>query len=448
MHSARSSTQIVRLEDLEIPSLPQAVLKVIELVNDPNVSVRALAGAVKQDPGLTAMILKLANSSVFHQRARVSSLDRALILIGLNAMRSLVFGVSVVQAVDVQSKNGVHLRRFWRDSLLRACVARAIAESCDRTLTEEAYVVGLLQDIGIPPLLQVDPTYAARLAAVRGCRQSLEAEECSAGGITHSEVVQRVCDDWHFPVLLAEPLAKHHTRPASTASAEPRLTLWQIAYTVGSLPIGADDLEEIYDPNLAQFVQECFGFDRVQFEDVLQTGLEVFASLREAYADLLPKGGDATAAVSVAQQLVAAAQDTNEWLSSLRVVVVEPSRVQRNITQRMLNGMNVRSVRCVESGADALQLCTEDPPDVVTTAFHLPDMSATELEAQLRAVPSLCDLKVLLISSDNKTTATDFLDSERLSTVAKPLRPRALRRGLSSLSRDATPQVRATETAV
>lgn len=433
-NTARSDQPIRRFEDLEIPSLPSAVLEIIQLVSDPNVSVRALGTAVKKDPALTAMVLKLANSSLFHQRSQVSTLDRAVVLIGLNAMRSLVLGVTVIQAVDKGESGGVDLREFWRDSLLRACLARVIAERFDRTLAEEAYLVGLVQDIGIPLLLRVDPTYAERFQQAKGCRQQLEAQERLGGGITHSDVVRRLCEQWRFPELLTEPLAKHHSRPPATQATDPTLTLWQIAYTVGSLPVGATDLQYLHDPELGDFVQQCFGFDRARFEDVLRGGLEAFEEVQDAYSDLLPAGGDAAAALSVARRLVGVAQDTHQWLSNLSVLVVDPSRIQRTITARMLKGMSVSSVHGAESGAEALALCQKSPPDVVTTAFHLTDMTAPEFEAKLREVPELRDLKVLLISSEDKLDSINFVDDGKLETVPKPLRPAELRRGLSSFS--------------
>lgn len=433
MDAARSNSTPPQLEDLEFPSIPAIVLRVIQLVSDPNVDLKTLRRAVEQDPALTSRVLKLANSAFFHQNAQVSTLDRALVLIGLNAMRSLVLGVTVIEAVDRSGPDGVDLREFWRDSLLRACIARALAERRHRMLTEEAYLVGLMQDLGIPVLLNADAGYSAKLADAGGCRLRLHRIETTAGGFTHSQVVDHLAKAWSFPELLRVPLASHHVRPTAEHTDDPTTALHQMAYVVGSIPVGAVQLDALYDPALVDFTEKCFGLDRVRLEQTLQSGLDAFEALRQPFADLLPETCDAASALSLARELIGVAQEAAQLLSKLRVVIVEPSKVQRRVITGMLQSMDVRDIRQAENAQEALEMCQADAPDVITTALHLPDMEASAFEAQLRSHPITRGVKVLVISSTPDIRRDAFVDQSQLGAIAKPVRVPALRRGLTGL---------------
>ncbi|TPV95240.1 MAG: HDOD domain-containing protein [Myxococcales bacterium FL481] len=433
METARATPSLSQLEDLELPSIPAIVLRVIQLVSDPDVDLKTLCRAVEQDPALASRVLKLANSAFFRQSARVSTLDRALVLIGLNAMRSLVLGVTIMEAVDRSGPDGLDLREFWRDSLLRACIARALAERRHRTLSEEAYLIGLMQDLGIPVLLKTDPTYASMLAEAGGCRQRLHRIETDAGALSHSQVIDHLAHAWSFPEVLRAPLADHHERPAAEHAKDATTALHQIAYVVGSIPVGAVQLDALYDPNLAEFTETCFGLDRVRFEQTLQSGLDAFESLRQPFADLLPDACDAASALSLARELISVAQDATQLVSKLRILIVEPSKVQRRVIHGMLQSMGAQDIRQAETGHQAIELCEADPPDVITVALHLPDMQAASLEAKLRSHPDTREIKVLVISSAPDIQRDAFVDQDQLAAIAKPVRVPALRRGLAGL---------------
>ena len=433
MHAAETTSATRRLEDMEFPSIPAVVLRVIQLVSDPDVDLRTLREAVEQDPALTSRVLKLANSAFFHQNAQVSTLDRALVLVGLSTMRSLVLGVTVIDTVDRHAAGGLDLREFWRDSLLRACIARATADRRHRNLSEEAYLIGLMQDLGIPLLLASDPGYAELLAEAGGCRLRLHRLEQEAGRLTHSQVIAHLARAWSFPELLCASLSRHHERPEAKHTEDPATALHQIGYVVGSIPVGATQLDALYDPKLGDFAQQCLGLDRVRFEQTLQTGLEAFEALREPFADVLPTSCDAASALSLARDLIGVAQDAARLFSQLRVVIVEPSKVQRRVLVGMLASMDIRSVRQADSGQQALDMCLEDPPDVVTTALHLPDMNAPEFEAKLRDDAATRRVRVLLISSTPNVERGDFVDKSHVAAISKPVQAPVLQRGLASL---------------
>lgn len=423
---------ISTLEDLEIPSISSVVLELIRLATDPEVTVRALATEIKRDPGLSARVLQLANSAFFHRGSSIATIDRALALIGVQTMRSIVLGVSVINAVQGHSGDKVSLQPFWRDSLLRACIARALAQETRPNLAQEAYLVGLLQDLGIPLLVQAMPNYGELQEASAGCRARLHALETDRGGLTHAQVIAYLCETWRLPSVLMDPLARHHERPPFRRVAKDVEVLCSIAYIVGSLPVGAEHLESLYDEQLSVFVERSLGCSARRFNGILDGAAIAFESLREPFGDLLPPGCSGDEALNLARNLVFVAEQEAKWLSELDLVVALPTKGQRDALHRMLRALGAANVVLVDSGAAALVACSERRRDMLITSYHLPDMTALELENGLRQRLHMTELRMLVSSMDD-FDEVPFSDPGRMKLLREPFNPAALKRCFADL---------------
>lgn len=430
--AAKMLTEL-RVEDLEVPSLSTVVVEVIRLAAEPNPNARALASTLKRDPNLSAQVLQLANSALYGQWSSVTTVDRALALIGLNAMKSIVLGVSVVNAVDDAGGDSIDLRSFWRDSLLRACVARELAREVRPKLMEEAYLVGLLQDLGIPMLLSASEAYRAVYKEAGGCRVKLHALESAGGGLTHSRVIAHLCVQWLFPELLTAALSGHHDAPPAGSTQDPALVLSQISYVVGALPLGAEGVQSLSDARLLAFLETSLGCPPGQFDVVLERAAQAFEALRAPFAGLLEPECDAAAAIGVVRGLIQLAQEGSKWFSGLRIVVVESSRVQQTIIDRMLRAMGSPGAHILDTGEAFLARYGELRPDVVVCSYHLSDMSAPELETALRTTEDADNVCFLVVSSDDKTDDSAFRDRRRVALLRKPFKPDALQQSFDGL---------------
>src|SRR5687768_18471470 len=110
-----------------IPSPPQALARVIQAASDPAVPVTTLAAAVGNDPGLSAQLLRMVNSSLYRRGASISTVGRAVAVLGNRSLRNLALCIAVQNCAG-KGLAGFDLSRFWEDSLQRAVASRMLAE--------------------------------------------------------------------------------------------------------------------------------------------------------------------------------------------------------------------------------------------------------------------------------------------------------------------------------
>jgi putative nucleotidyltransferase with HDIG domain len=188
-----------------LPTLPTVVRKLLEMCENPKISLAEIATIIAQDPVLAAKILKVVNSPIYGFPGRISSLTQALLLLGLNVARGLLLGVSVL---DIMQKSIVGL---WEHSVGCAIVARIIARRKGLKDPEEVSVAGLLHDIGKVFLSLKFPDLYSHVIAEAGGRAIFIAEaEKESFGVTHAEVEAWVGRKWNFPQGLVEQMAYHH----------------------------------------------------------------------------------------------------------------------------------------------------------------------------------------------------------------------------------------------
>ena len=154
----------------ELPSLPAVAVEVLRLTQSENASVAQIAQVIQRDPALTCKLLKTANSSLFGMPRTISSVQQAMMVLGLRTVKVLVLGFSLVEAMNGEKSGQFDYVAYWRRSLTTAIAARLLAEKHNRDLADEAFVSGLLCDIGI-------------MAAARTTRTSCAWAPCSPSSL-------------------------------------------------------------------------------------------------------------------------------------------------------------------------------------------------------------------------------------------------------------------------
>jgi len=199
-----------------LPSLPAVAVRVLELTSDEDVSLRELAKAITNDQALSSKILRTVNSSFYGLRQRCGSIDRALVMLGLGAVRSLVLGFSLVTALgDGDDDSPFDYVAYWRRGLYTAVAARLIAEAADVPQGDEAFLGGLLQDIGMVAMYQaLGERYAGVLAETNGDHHALVRCELTSLDLQHPDVGAMLAERWKLPEELVLPI-KYHERPTA-----------------------------------------------------------------------------------------------------------------------------------------------------------------------------------------------------------------------------------------
>jgi len=194
----------------QLYSLPAVAAEVIELTNCPRVDARALKDCIEVDPALTAKIMRVVNSSLFGLSREVVDLNQAIALLGTTPLKLLVLGFSLPENLFCEVARE-QLEWYWSTTLARAVAAREISEQLWDRPGDDAFLVGLLQDIGVLVLIgELKDTYAHFLEGVIDKRADLKRLEVESLGFDHTALSAALLQHWKMPELLVESITEPH----------------------------------------------------------------------------------------------------------------------------------------------------------------------------------------------------------------------------------------------
>ncbi len=197
-----------------MPSLSTTVSKVLEICNNPTTSPNDLNRVISLDPILTGHVLKLINSAYYSLPNKISSLTRAIIMLGINTVKNLVLGTSIVSSVGKsQSSKFFSMDEFWEHSLAVGVTAKALAarKELPPNEREEFFVAGLLHDLGKIPMINRYPEeYADILRTIEERKMLLSDAERETFGFDHGIVGDMIADKWQLTPALKSTMHYHH----------------------------------------------------------------------------------------------------------------------------------------------------------------------------------------------------------------------------------------------
>jgi putative nucleotidyltransferase with HDIG domain len=194
-----------------LPTLPHILLKLLDACNRDSQDLDGIAKMVGSDPVLSAKILKLVNSAYFGLPRKVASVGEAVVLVGTSGIKNLAMCACVFDAFPKPEGNGAFsLKSFWWHSLRCAFLARQMASEWDVCPPDEAFLAGLLHDIGKVVLwVNFTKSYGSLLETARQDSERLLAGESHLGA-THAEVGAWLLDRWQLNPSIADCVRYHH----------------------------------------------------------------------------------------------------------------------------------------------------------------------------------------------------------------------------------------------
>jgi HD-like signal output (HDOD) protein len=206
------------IKNKKLSAMPQTAIRLLELAQQPDIGPNEFVEPILADPGLTAQILKYANSTYFSFSHKVSSVKMAVNLLGYKTINNFVLWTAVQGIIEQPPTDLFSISVLWQDSLRRAVFARNFAVESQHPAPEEVFTGALLQDLAIPLLIAARPVeYEQILRTARVEKRRIHELEEDAFGWNHAEIGARLCESWNFPPDLVS-MIRQHLIPTSTFS--------------------------------------------------------------------------------------------------------------------------------------------------------------------------------------------------------------------------------------
>jgi HD-like signal output (HDOD) protein len=213
----------------ELATLPEVYVRVRDVLADPTSSHEAVAAAITTDPALSARLLRIANSAFYGRPGSISTIARAVGLLGTQQVHDLVLATAVIQGFGGLADGAASPRRFWFNSLTTACAAKLLAEHCHILDSERLFVAGLLAQVGQLLLHQALPEAMAEiLREADGDIGDVAVRQQAQFGFDYAAVSGELFAAWQLPQALVAPI-HHHTTPSAVPAAELEASIVHIA---------------------------------------------------------------------------------------------------------------------------------------------------------------------------------------------------------------------------
>lgn len=415
--------QIKATEDL--PSPKGAALAIIRLIQREDVSLGQLANAVKPDPAFVGRLIKAANGINVGARRSIASVQDALIVLGMPAVKSLALGFSLLSHYRSGSCTGFDYRRFWSHSLVCAVALQELTLRTRAAAPEEAFSVGLLCNIGQLALATMFPADYSRVldqGQVDPECDLLEIER-QAFVMTHNELSAALLHEWGLPKAFTEPVY-HHEQPELSGiidGSRPYRLLWSLvlANLIADICLAPEEGRRALtarlllcgsrlslDADMLNPLCDKVAVEWAKWAAMLEVGAHAMPPFEEL--SLPPKGRPAGA------------------FDRMRVMVVDDDASMRALIGKLLEKAGHDVIEAA-NGKQGLEMALDQRPQMMVVDWMMPEMTGIEMTRALRQTKVGRGIYILVLTSfEEEDRLVEAFESGVDDFVAKPVNPRIL----------------------
>ena len=420
-----------------LPSPKGVALQIIRLIQKDDVSNQEIAHAIKADPALSGRIIKLANARVAYQTRPIASIVDAVSVLGLNTVRQLVLGLSLID--DSRSGNcaAFNYQNFWARSLLTAITAQNLVLHSGIGSAEEVFILGLLGHIGSLALVTAYPKEYERLLGVSTSDviaelASLEREEF---GFDHNQLTQAMLADWGLPQVFQDVVLFHEDPSLSGIEEDTRngrlLNVLHIADCFSSMCLEQGVSRRKMVPKLILMTTR-FG---VEMEALTRLGDQSAREWQEwcrlcgIHSMQLPPFAELLEAVPLVATMLGITEeqtDSTAALYPLRILLVDDDRVILLLLKNMLEKSG-HTVLTAGKGDEGLGLIDQFVPQLIITDWLMPGMDGIDFCKALRKNPAWRNIYVFIMTAqDGLEQLVMAFEAGANDYMTKPIRPKML----------------------
>ena len=290
MAQPNEKIEMLIAEQVNLPSPPAIALQILNIVQQEEASMQDLAKIISADPALTAKLLRIANSSFYSLPNEVSSVERALSVLGTNVIKNIALSFAIASELKDDKQASFDFDYFWRRSVTSGVAAKLLTTAL-KERNEDIFVTALLHDIGVLIMyLSKGDDYGLVLRESRASGVSLTELEQQKYGFDHQQLGSTLVKSWGLPEQIYEPMRYHHdTSSAGEKYKRCAEILWM-----------ADQLAGIYsEPNSAEKARliqrelvELFGLGEEQVrelvDEVATKSIEILEMFELDSSDMKP----------------------------------------------------------------------------------------------------------------------------------------------------------------
>lgn len=216
-----SRTMIESIEFLPMSSFES--IQIFNQFNSEELTPKSLAKIIQKDQSIVSRILALANSPLYGLPKKISTVEMAISILGLQTVKDIVTGLSIINAASIEKDRYFNSDYFNYHSYLTGYISQLLANDFKYPVKSEAFVAGLIHDIGIPIIHRYLNTEFKLISELKFYRKISQSKaEIMILGRTHSEIGSSVASKWNFPDTLIDTIKNHHTPLESVIN--PKLT--------------------------------------------------------------------------------------------------------------------------------------------------------------------------------------------------------------------------------
>ncbi len=419
----------------KLPSPSGVALAIIELCRKDDASIDEIGYAVRADPALSGRIIKFANSALHGPRRAVVSVPEAIQLVGINTVRQLVLGFSLISQYREGASAMFDYQRFWSRSLAVAIAASAVSMRVRSAAPEEAFTCGLLAGVGTLALATIYPDeYGAMVSsAAAESVDGLTKLEQERFATDHNELSAALLQDWHLPRLFVVSVF-HHEVPERAGMPEGSrefmiCNLLHLAAAIGDLCVAPDSERKALIPNLI-LVAAKVGVDeavvyklwdevRAQWRDwgrILEIKTHEMRSLEELNRETAanpPPSPKPTPA-------------TEKSIDPLTVLVVEDDRSTLLLIEHALKDAG-HKVHTAPDGRSGLALAVSLRPQIIVSDWIMPGLDGVSFCKALRQTEEGQQMYFIILSAlEQDDQLVEAFESGVDDYVTKPFTARVL----------------------
>lgn len=202
-----------KLESIrELPAVPLVISEILNMIDHKDVGAGKIASLIEKDQSLTARVLKVANSPYYGFSRRIATVDLAVVVMGLNTIKEILLGIMLHKFVSKSKKRSLDIKAFWEYSVFCASAARLLSRKLGYRLAGEAFVAGLMHDIGVLIISEyfTDKYNKINMLITERKIDIIDAEEAVLGA-NHCEIGAWIAEKWNLPRNLVTAIRNHHT---------------------------------------------------------------------------------------------------------------------------------------------------------------------------------------------------------------------------------------------